>query len=179
MIQMSKIDETVKKRSKRMVKLFNSLNGHPIGDFPGPIPPFSKWLNGIILHAKRGEIELEFQLRPEMANPTGLLHGGVHSAMMDDAIGMCTGTLGYEGFLITINFSINFLGKVKVDEKVRVKAKIVREGRNIVNARCDIYDMNGKIISSGQANLLKTQYTPDYVKTIDSIKNIDDLTNGS
>ena len=89
---------------------------------------------------------------------------------MDDVIGITSGTLGYEGFLITINFSINFLGKVKIDEKVRVKARIVREGRNIVNAECEIYDMNGKIISNGQANLLKTSYTPDYVKAIDSIK---------
>ena len=167
---MPDLPDKVKKRSERMVKLFNSLNGHPIGDFPGPIPPFSKWLNGIIINAKRGGIELEFQLRPEMANPTGLLHGGLHSAMMDDAIGMCTGTLGYEGFLITINFSINFLGKVKIDEKVRVKAKIVREGRNIVNAECEIYDLEGKTISSGQANLLRTKFTPDYVKAIDGMK---------
>lgn len=164
---MSDIPDKVRKRSERVVKLFSAAIGQPFNKVPGPIPAFTKWLNSSLMSVKRGEVEVEVQLRPEMANPTGLLHGGVHSALMDDVIGITTGTLGYEGFLITINFSINFLGKVKIDEKVRVRAKIVREGRNIVNAECEIYDMNGNMISNGQANLLKTSFTPDYVKAID------------
>ena len=166
---MSKEEKAIKKRSERIIKLFNSTIGYNIGKFPGPIPAFSKWLNGKMVSASRGEVEMEYDLRPEMANPTGLLHGGLQSALMDDVIGMTTGTLGYEGFLISINFSVNFLGKVKIDEKIRVKAKIVREGRNIVNAVAEILNLEGNIISNGQANLLKTKYTPDYIKTIDKM----------
>ena len=167
---MNELDKSVKKRSERILKLFNAVKGRNVGEFPGPIPPFSKWLNGSIISAKRGEVELEFEVRPEWANPTGLLHGGMQCGLMDDTIGMMTATLGYEGFLITIDFHIDYLGKVKVGEKIRVKAKMIREGRNIINAAAEIYDNDGKIIANGNSNLLKTQFKPDYVKAIDNFK---------
>ncbi len=177
-MEVKKINDeaAIKKRSERVLKLFNAIKGHQIGDFPGPIPAFSKWLNSKMISAQRGEIELEFKLRPEMANPTGLLHGGMQAALMDDTIGMCTATLGYEGFLITIDAQFNYLGKVKVEESVRVKAKIVREGRNIVNFYVEISDLNGNLIATGNTNLLKTQYKPDYVKNIDGPQSIEEMT---
>jgi uncharacterized protein (TIGR00369 family) len=166
-------DKKVLKRSKRIIKLFNAFKGYPISKAPGPIPAFSKWLNGKIISVKRGEMELQYDLRPEMANPTGLLHGGMQSALIDDCIGMSTATLGYEGFLITIDVQNSFLGKVKVDETVIVKASMVREGRNIVHFIGQIKDLNGKLIATGNANLLKTKFTPDYIKAIDDNKSFE------
>lgn len=165
---MSKEEKEIMKRSKRVIRLFNAFKGHPISKAPGPIPAFSKWLDGKIMDVKRGKIEVQYDLRPEMANPTGLLHGGMQAAVIDDTIGMASGTLGYEGFLITIDASINFLGKVKVDQSIRVKASMVREGRNIVHFFSQVSDLEGNLIATGNANLLKTKYTPDYVKAIDS-----------
>ena len=164
------IDKEMQKRTDRILKIFNSVKGFPLGKAPGPIPPFTKWLNGKMISAKRGEIELQYDLRPEMANPTGLLHGGLQAAMIDDCIGMCTATLGYEGFLITIDMQINYLGKIKIEESVLVKASIIREGKNIVHFFGQISDRNGNLIATGNANLLKTKYTPEYVKAVD--KNI-------
>ena len=165
---MSDNDNKVKKRSESIIKLFNAAIGKQIGEIPGPIPPFSKWLNGRMVSANKGEIELEFEIREEMANPTGLLHGGLQGAIIDDTIGMTTATLGYEGFLISIDSQLNYLGKVKVGEKVRAKSKLIREGRNIVNIYCEILDKDGKLVTTGSSNLLKTHYTPDYIKAIDN-----------
>ncbi|TFF91804.1 MAG: PaaI family thioesterase [Promethearchaeota archaeon] len=167
---MSSKEKEIKERSERVIKLFNAAKGKNIGSFPG-IPPFSKWLDGEMIQAKRGLIEIEFDVRKEMANPTGLLHGGMQCGMMDDTIGMTTATLGYEGFPITIDFHIDYLGKVKVGEKVKVIAKIKREGRNIIHAVAEIYDMNGKLISSGNSNMLRTTFKPDYIKAVDNGKN--------
>jgi acyl-coenzyme A thioesterase PaaI-like protein len=92
--------------------------------------------------------------------------------MMDDSIGMMTATLGYEGFPISIDFHVDYLGKVKVGEKVRIIAKVVREGKNILHATAEIYNMKGELISTGNSNLFKTTYKPDYVKAVD--ETIDD-----
>ena len=163
-------DEEIKKRSKNILSLFNQFKKKELKDFP--VPPFTKWLNGKVIQANYGQIELEFDVRPEMANPTGLLHGGMQCGLMDDTIGMTTATLGYKGFPITIDFHVDYLGKVKVGEKVRVIGKIIREGRNIIHAVAELYDMNGKLISTGNSNLLKTSYVPDYVKNTDKMKEI-------
>ena len=101
---------------------------------------------------------LEFEVKPEMANPTGLLHGGMQCALMDDTIGMVTAKLGYEGFPISIDFHVDYLGKAKVGEKVRVMGKIIRERRNIIHAIAEIYDLEGNLISIGNSNLLKTHF---------------------
>ena len=160
-------EKEIIKRSEQMIKLFNTFIGKQVKDFP--VPPFSKWLNGKIIKAKYGLIELEFEVRSEMANPTGLLHGGMQCALMDDTIGMTTATLGYEGFPLSIDFHVDYLGKVKVGEKVKVIGKIIREGRNIIHAISEIYDMNGNLISTGNSNLLKTYFIPDYIKKADEI----------
>lgn len=154
-------------RSERMIEIFNAFKGKNLKDFP--VPPFSKWLNGKLIKAQYGVIELEFEVRDEMANPTGLLHGGMQCALMDDTIGMTTATLGYEGFPITIDFHVDYLGKVEIGKTVRVIGKIVREGRNVIHAVGEIYDKDGNLISTSTSNLLKTHLVPDYVKNADKL----------
>ena len=149
---MSNIERKREKRSKRVLKMFNAFIGQELKNFP--VPPLTKWLNGKIISAEYGQVEVEIEVRPEMSNPTGLLHGGMQSAFMDDTLGMTTVTLGYEGFPISIDFHIDYLGKVKVGESVRVIAKVVREGKNIIHMKIEILDLNGKLISSGNSNLL-------------------------
>jgi len=161
---MSNESDENEKRSKQMVELLKSMKDKGKTVFPGS--PFSTWLNGVLIDAKRGEIELEFVVRPEMANPTGILHGGMQCALMDDTIGITGATLGYEGFLISVDFHVDYLGRVKVGEKVRVKGQIVREGRKIVHAMAEIHDMGGKLIATGSSNLTRTGFRPDYVRQL-------------
>jgi uncharacterized protein (TIGR00369 family) len=107
---------------------------------------------------------MEFEVRPEMANPTGLLHGGVQAALMDDLIGMTSATLGEEGFMLSIDLHVNFLGKTSVGQTVRARARIVRSGKRIAHAVCEIVDEEGNIVARGDSNLVKTTFTPDYAK---------------
>jgi acyl-coenzyme A thioesterase 13 len=153
--------EKIRERSNRMINLFQAMKGKPFKDFP--VPPFTKWLNGRIIDAKRGEIELEIDLRPEMANPTGILHGGMQAAIIDDIIGITSSTLGYEGFLIGIDLHIDYLGKIYVNEKIKALCRIVREGRHIVHVMAELKDQNGNLIATGDANLLRTHYKVDYL----------------
>lgn len=165
---MSDLQEERKKRSEKMIHLFNSFKNQELKNLP--VPPFSKWANGKIIKAEFGLMELEYEVRPEMANPTNLLHGGIQCAFMDDVIGITTATLGYKGFPISIDFHVDYLGKVQVGEKVRVIGEIIREGRNIIHANAEIRDMNNNLVSTGNSNLLKTKFIPDYVKTADNLE---------
>ncbi len=157
-----------KKRSEKMISLFNSFKNQELKNLP--VPPFSKWANGKIIKAEFGLMELEFEVRPEMANPTNLLHGGIQCALMDDVIGITTATLGYKGFPISIDFHVDYLGKIQVGEKVRVIGEIIREGRNIIHANAEIRDLNNNLISTSNSNLLKTKFIPEYVKTADRLE---------
>ena len=148
------------KRSQKMINLFQSIKGLPLKDFP--TPPFTKWLNGQIISVKRGDLELEIEVRPEMSNPTGILHGGIQSAILDDVIGMMTTTLGYEGFLISIDMHVDFLGRVKIGEKVRAHGYVVREGHRIVHAMAELKNEVDELVATGNSNLLITHKKVDY-----------------
>ena len=164
---MSDYDKDVERRSNKMINLFRTFKNQELKNLP--VPPFTKWANGKIINAEYGLMELEFEVRPEMANPTNLLHGGIQCALMDDVIGITTATLGHKGFPITIDFHVDYLGKVKVGEKVRVTGEIIREGKNIIHAIAEIRDVNNNIISTGNSNMLKTHFIPKYVKLADKL----------
>lgn len=127
-------------------------------------PPFTQWLDGRIVSCDPGEIEMTFEVRPEMANPTGLLHGGMQAAIMDDLIGMTSATLGEEGFMLSIDLHVNFLGKIPVGQTVKARARILRSGKRIAHAVCEIVDEEGNIAARGDSNLVKTAFAPDYAK---------------
>ena len=127
-------------------------------------PPFTEWLDGRIVSCDAGEIEMTYRVRPEMSNPTGLFHGGMQAAVIDDLIGMTAATLGEDGFMLSIDLHVNFLGKIPVGQTIKARAKIVRSGRRIAHAVCEILDEQGNIVSRGDSNLVKTEYVPDYQK---------------
>ena len=156
--------EIIEKRANKMINLFSALKLKPLKDFAAP--PFTKWLNGRILDVKRGEVTVEIDIRAEMSNPTGILHGGMQCAILDDVIGMTTVTLGYEGFLISIDMHVDFLGKVKIGETIKAHGIIKREGRHIVHADAELIDKNGKVIATGTSNLLVTHYKKEYSTVI-------------
>ncbi len=149
-------------QTNSIVELFRSLKGKKMQG----APPFTEWLDGRIVSCDVGEIEMTFQVRPEMSNPTGLMHGGVQAAVIDDLIGMTTATLGEGGFMLSIDLHVNFLGKIPVGQTVKGRARIVRSGRRITHAVCELLDEQGNIVSRGDSNLLKTEHVPDYHKSV-------------
>ncbi len=146
----------IKKRSERILKMYNSVKGKELPKFHKK-PMFIEKFGATMISAQRGKVEIECGVNPDMVNPVGFLHGGVQCVLIDDVMGLAAATLGSEGFTISINLQISFLSKVRIGDKIRVKAKIIREGRKLVNATAKIIDIDGNLIAVGQSDLLNTQ----------------------
>ena len=114
---------------------------------------------------------MEFTVRPEMANPAGLLHGGMQCAMIDEVIGMTAATLGRDGFYVSLDLHVDYLEKAKVGDQVTAKSRILRKGQQILHAQCDLFDAGGKLISRGSSNLFKSSLTPFQEKPGTPLKN--------
>jgi len=127
-------------------------------------PPFNKWLNGIMREAEPGNILMEFTVRREMTNPIGILHGGMHAAMIDEVIGMAVVTLNDRTFYTTLNLSIDYLDKASLGETILARGMVVRNGKNILNAVCEIRNTEGKLLSKGSSNLFNTQIPLSFEK---------------
>jgi acyl-coenzyme A thioesterase 13 len=151
------------KKTNPMVELFRAAAGKKLEG----APPLTTWLDGRIVSCNPGEMEVRFATRPEMANPAGLLHGGIQAAMMDDVIGMTSTTVEEEGFMLSIDLHVNYLGKIEVGQPVLARARFVRSGRRVAHAVCELLDDQGRVVSRCDANLIRNPVEPEVRKNLE------------
>lgn len=83
---------------------------------------------------------LEMDLREEVVNPHGSLHGGLMGALIEcGAAGCAVGAAGSQNIVAT-DMLIRFLSAVKVGP-ARTVAKVLRKGRTTVVVQCDVVDV--------------------------------------
>lgn len=120
--------------------------------------PLMRWLNPVILFAEEGKLSFEYKVRKEMTNPLGAMHGGISAAIIDDAIGAAVYSLGEEQFYSTINLAVDYFGRAPENETVIADALILKKGRQLVNAQCEIWNADkSRLIARGYSNLIKTE----------------------
>ncbi len=108
------------------------------------------------LDVKAGTARVQFDGKPEFANPTGYLQGGIQSAMLDDVMGMI-GMLkvGPKSMASTIDLHVHFLRPVRAG-KIEVAARITNKGPTIMFAEADLYDCRGKVSAKATCALAIT-----------------------
>jgi uncharacterized protein (TIGR00369 family) len=114
------------------------------------------WLRGKVVAAEEGILTMSFIIRQEMTNPFGILHGGVTAGMIDDVMGTLFFTLGTEYIYPTINLSIDYFASGKVGETVSVTAKVIRQGKTIINLYATMQNQKNVIIAQATSNLAQT-----------------------
>jgi acyl-coenzyme A thioesterase 13 len=125
-------------------------------EFTASPSPFMKWLNPVVVSAEEGSIQFRYTVREEWLNPMGNLHGGVTAAIMDDIIGATMFSLNEETFIVTINNSIDYFSTAKENDPVIAETKIIKRGKQFVNAQCEIWNADKtRLIARGTSNLFK------------------------
>ena len=119
-------------------------------------PPFTKWLNGTLLKIEEGEAEMSFVVREEMTNALGILHGGIHSAILDEVIGMTISVMSLPTVYVSLNLNVDFLAPAKTGETITAKVKVVRAGKTIIHAIGELYNAQNQLLSKATTNLANT-----------------------
>jgi uncharacterized protein (TIGR00369 family) len=66
------------------------------------------------------------------ANSRGFVHGGLLSALCDNAMGLsCVPHLGDIKGLVTVNLNLDFLGSARVGQWLEFRAEVTRTGRSL------------------------------------------------
>jgi acyl-coenzyme A thioesterase PaaI-like protein len=76
-----------------------------------------------------GVVSIGFQAAPAHANGRGFVHGGLISALADNAMGLsCVETLGNVTGLVTVSLAVDFLGSANLGQWVEITPKVNRAG---------------------------------------------------
>lgn len=139
--------------NNKALDFFKANLGNYSTNSPSPI---GKWLNGKLIKAEEGNLAWEYEIRHEMTNPGGILHGGIASTMIDDVMGATVFSTNNEFMFTSINLNVDFLASAKVGDRVTCEAKIVRKGTNVTHVEAWL-KLGDKLLSKASSNLIKTR----------------------
>ena len=140
----------------KSLAFFKSQIGKDSSASPSPL---MGWLNPTLTYVEEGELEYTHTIRREMTNPVGILHGGITSAIIDDAMGAAVFSLGNEYVYATVNLNVDYFGSAKVNDTIVASAKVVKNGKQIINVECVVWNEDkSRMIAKGQSNLIQTKH---------------------
>jgi len=101
-----------------------------------------------------GKAVFELEAGPQHANPMGTLHGGVLCDVADAAMGVAyASTLADAESFTTLELKINFLRPFR-NGTLTATARVVKSGRTIGLAECDVTDAEGRLIARAMSTCM-------------------------
>jgi len=119
--------------------------------------PVHKFIGLKITRVGKGIIEGRFSFKPELARlGSNAIHGGYILAVLDQISALASRTGDFMGDRATIELKINFLRMLKRDNvPYKVKGIIVRDGKNTVVVRGEIYGSNNELLAVSLGTWIK------------------------
>ncbi len=122
------------------------------GEIPGP--PIGETIGMRAVEVRPGFAAFEMEAGRKHANPMGTMHGGVLCDLTDGAMGVAWASELLEGeTFTTLELKINFLKPVW-NAKLRAEARVVKRGKTIGLAECDVRDEKGELVAYATSTLM-------------------------
>ena len=96
-----------------------------------------------------GRAKLSLEVSEKHRQLQGIMHGGAIATLIDTAVAYAIVGASEPGAkFTTIELKINYLSPI-VEGRVIADARLIRDGKRIVVAECDVFDAAGKMAAKG------------------------------
>lgn len=112
------------------------------------MPAFIPWLGITVLKMEPGICKAEMNVRDELSNPLGMVHGGVIFSLADTVGGLAVIAHDCHENVVTLNSNINYLHPAVNTPKLTAEARAVKHGSKVAVYIVDIIDTEGNLIAS-------------------------------
>ncbi len=110
--------------------------------------PFARLMGMRLVDLREGEATFEMDMRNDLRQPSGVLHGGVTATLIDTAMAFAMRTyLPKDADAATIDLTVHYL-RPHIEGMVECKAKVVRAGKRIFTISADVFGSEGKLIAT-------------------------------
>jgi acyl-CoA thioesterase len=89
---------------------------------------FSQWLGIEVIEIREGYSKIRMQVRQEMVNGFGIVHGGIPFSFADSAFAFACNNRNV--LSVALDTSINFIKPVHVGDRLEAEAKEIHNGRS-------------------------------------------------
>ncbi len=130
------VDELTPEREARQRQIIGNL-------------PFARLIGMEIEELKTDYARLALSFRPDLTQPAGLLHGGMHATLIDTAVAQAiVTTIKPEYAMVTIHLDTKYF-KPTVLGKIHAEARIVRKGAKIFHGDVQVTNDARELVAQG------------------------------
>lgn len=116
--------------------------------------PFVQLVGMQLVEMKDGEATVKLEVRDELRQPHGLLHGGATASVIDTAMAFAVVTkLAESEKASTVDLTVHYLRPV-VEGEIVCTAKIVRAGRRLLTVSAEVFS-GEKLIATALSTYTK------------------------
>jgi len=117
-----------------------------------------EWLGLRLVETGAGTAVVEMATTEDMANHSGVVHGGMISTLADSAMGRSLRTLS-PGVVRAMSFDLklNFINAAKVGETLRATGHVIHAGRRTAVAECRVDGSDGRLVATASATFAVTR----------------------
>lgn len=119
--------------------------------------PIMKLIGANLRRVEPGAIDIEIPYRDDLTQQNGYLHAGILTTVADSACGYAAYTLMPAGTnVLSVEFKVNLL-RPAIGELFVAEARVVKAGKTLTVARCDVYGWNAgetKMVATMLATLI-------------------------
>jgi uncharacterized protein (TIGR00369 family) len=117
-----------------------------------------EWLGLKLVETGEGTAVVEMETTEDMANHSGVVHGGMISTLADSAMGRSLRTLS-PGVVRAMSFDLklNFINAAKVGETLRATGHVIHAGRRTAVAECRVEGSDGRLVATASATFAVTR----------------------
>ena len=117
--------------------------------------PFAKLIGMRLADLNPGEATLTMEMRDDLQQPSGILHGGVTATLIDTAMAFAMRTLiPLDQNTATIDLTVHYL-RPHLEGTIECTAKVVRAGKRIFTISADVFGAEGKLIATAISTYTK------------------------
>lgn len=111
--------------------------------------PFAKLMGMRLVDIRPNEAVISVEMRDDLQQPSGVLHGGVTATLIDTAMAFAVRThLEDHEFTATIDLTVHYL-RPHTKGTATCTAKVVRAGKRIFTVSAEVENEEGKLIATG------------------------------
>ena len=116
-----------------------------------PVSPFDALIGLTVDEITPDGVTASFEVKPELMQPYGLLHGGVLCTVVE-TVGSISGAAWYGGAVVGTSNHTNFLRSSK-EGRLTARSRPVHRGKTQQLWDIDVTDEAGKLVARGQLRL--------------------------
>lgn len=113
---------------------------------------FGKYLDFHVEEAEENYTLLSLEVRDDLLNPGGTLHGGALVTLADDAMGLA---LRHIPSYTTMDIDHRYLRAARSGDRILAEAKLVKNGRTIIIMECKMYNQKEELIGLSTASYFR------------------------